>query len=245
MPVNFTKIFQDSLNFLINQKPLLITVMALFVINNLATQLILSSLQPPIAVLNDAEYRINGTSLMLTIAAHIISLLLVLWLLNLIIQISKGQAANFATALNLSLGKIIPFVVLNIISVLPISLGITSFSAPNVGIIALLSFCVGGYLFLRLFLAQFAYIIENGTIGEALKLVWLNSGKRVFPLFLLVLATYILPLLVSLQLANLGNSLFVIFLSSIITAAISIFTVVFTYRFYQLFIDKNILRKFQ
>ncbi|MGR3808106.1 hypothetical protein SAMN05660772_00839 [Pasteurella testudinis DSM 23072] len=239
MPVNFAKIFQDSWNFILNQKQMVLFFLALLVIDNLLFRSLLNSV--------DMQTDQGGrTFVFFTLAGQIVNSLLILWFLSMITFISNQQAAQLTTALSYAVKKTPVFLLLNFIIVLPFSLAAASYVANGGGsLLALLSVIIGCYLFIRLCLAPYSYVLENSSFSAALKLVWLNGIKRVLPLFLFTLLVYLLPLVITLQLAKIASSLPGSIIVAVISAAISIFTLVFTYRFYQLFIDKNILRKFQ
>lgn len=236
MPINFVKIFQDSWNFILNQRQIMLIFFAILSINNLFFHFLLN----PVDLHNPTE---QNSFLLFTIAGQLANAVLILWLLSLITLISNQQPPNLLAALSYGIKKIPIYLLLNFIIVLPFSLAATSYASLQGGsIITLLSIIVGIFLFIRLCLAPYSYVIENSSFSDALKLVWLNGVQRTLPLFIFSILVYILPLLINLQLNNLGSSVFFSLLTAIISAGISLFSLVFTYRFYQIFINKHIQR---
>ncbi|TNH03987.1 hypothetical protein [Testudinibacter sp. TR-2022] len=240
MPVNFIKIFQDSWNFILNQRQMALFFLLLLVIDNVFFRYLLNGVDP------QSEGG-GSTFLMLTVAGQVVNSLLILWFLSMITFISQQKPANLSNAFTYAVKKTPIFLLLNFLIVMPFSLAAASYVATGGGsLFALPSVLIGCYLFIRLCLAPYSYVLENSTFSQALKLVWLNgSGKRILPLFLFSLLVYLIPLIITLQLAPLASSIVMTLIVAAVSASISLFTLVFTYRFYQLFIDKNILRKFQ
>ncbi|KGQ70185.1 hypothetical protein A1D23_05975 [Chelonobacter oris] len=238
MPVNFIKIFQDSWNFMLNQRQTVLFFLVLLIIDNLFFRYLLDS---P----NLQSEETSRSVLLILLASQVVNAILVLWLLSVITLISRQQQPNLVTALSYGIKKMPFYLLLNLVIVLPFSLAAASYFNQQSSIFSLLSMLIGAYLFIRLCLAPYSYIIENSSFTEALKLVWLNGVGRVLPLFLFSLLVYLLPLLITLQLSRLAPSLLTTLGIAVISALISLFTLVFSYRFYQLFIDKTALRKFQ
>lgn len=239
MPVNFIKIFQDSWNFILNQKQLAIFFWVVLMIDNLVFRYLLSSVDPS----TDEGGR---SSIFLMFAGQVVNAMLTLWFLSVIMLISQQRQANLSEALSYAIRKIPLFLLLNFVIILPLSLAAANYIANAGGsIFTMLSVLLGVYLFIRLSLTPYSYAIENSSFSEALKLVWLNGMGRVVPLALFAVLAYLLPLIITLMLGRFPASFLTDVLVSAVSAAINIFTLVFTYRFYQLFIDKTILRKFQ
>ncbi len=236
MPVDFFKILQDSWNFILNQKQIVLFFLAIIVVDNLFFRYLLNS-----SDLQTDEGK--QTFLFLTVVGQIVNSMLVLWLLSTITLISNQRKTELMTALSYAIKKLPIFLLLNFIIVLPFSIAGASYVVnAGTGITGLLSLLVGCYLFVRLCLAPYSYVLENSSFSEAVKLIWFNGKGRTVSLFIFALLTYIAPLIITLQLGQLPPSLISSLLVALISAGISIFTLVFTYRFYQLFINKNISR---
>ena len=93
----------------------------------------------------------------------------------------------------------------------------------------------GLFFFVRLCLSPVHYIASNQSIGQSALQVWRAGVKRNGVLIIYALITYLLlPLLVNSIGAILGTS-FLSVIFGILVALFQMFILVFTYRFYSLF----------
>lgn len=93
----------------------------------------------------------------------------------------------------------------------------------------------GLFFFVRLCLSPVHYIASNQSIGQSVLQVWRAGVKRNGILIIYALITYLLlPLLVNSVGAILGTS-FLSVIFGILVALFQLFILVFTYRFYSLF----------
>ena len=101
--------------------------------------------------------------------------------------------------------------------------------------LAFVSMVFGLFFFVRLCLSPVHYIASNQSIGQTALQVWRAGVKRNGILIIYALITYLLlPLLVNSVGAILGTS-FLSVIFGILVALFQIFILVFTYRFYSLF----------
>lgn len=131
-------------------------------------------------------------------------------------------------------------VVLDIFMSLPLLFGIagvmSSFLSKNaLSPLAFVSMVFGLFFFVRLCLSPVHYIAANQSIGQSALQVWRAGIKRNGLLIIYALLTYLLlPLVVNTIGALLGSS-FLSAIVGILAALFQMFILVFTYRFYSLF----------
>ena len=131
-------------------------------------------------------------------------------------------------------------VVLDIFMSLPLLFGLadvmSSFLSKNaLSPLAFVSMVFGLFFFVRLCLSPVHYIASNQSIGQSALQVWRAGIKRNGVLIIYALLTYLLlPLVVNTIGAILGSS-FLSALVGILAALFQMFILVFTYRFYSLF----------
>ncbi len=229
MPINFTQIFQDSLNFMRNQRKTVLIFVGIFVVSQLINALVsvpMPSLgdnpNPSQQDIIDALSKVEPTAL---IGSFLFQQLLMSFIATFgiatIHHISQQNKNPINQGLMLTLRRFLGVVVLDIFISLPLLFGLadvmSSFLSKNaLSPLAFVSMVFGLFFFVRLCLSP---------VGV----------KRNSVLIIYALITYLLlPLLVNSIGAILGTS----FLSAIIgilAALFQMFILVFTYRFYSLF----------
>ena len=248
MPINFTQIFQDSLNFMRNQRKTVLIFIGIFVIAQLINQLVsvpLPSLgnnpDPSLQDIINALSKVEPTAL---IGSFLFQQLLMSFITTLgiatIHHISQQNQNPINQGLMLTLRRFLGVVVLDIFMSLPLLFGmvdvVSSFLSKNAhSPLAFVSMVFGLFFFVRLCLSPVHYIASNQSIGQSALQVWRAGAKRNGILIIYALITYLLlPLLVNSVGAILGTS-FLIVIFGILVALFQIFILVFTYRFYSLF----------
>ena len=248
MPINFTQIFQDSLNFMRNQRKTVLIFVGIFVIAQLINQLVsvpLPSLgnnpDPSLQDIINALSKVEPTAL---IGSFLFQQLLMSFITTLgiatIHHISQQNQNPINQGLMLTLRRFLGVVVLDIFMSLPLLFGmvdvVSSFLSKNAhSPLAFVSMVFGLFFFVRLCLSPVHYIASNQSIGQSALQVWHAGVKRNGILIIYALITYLLlPLLVNSVGAILGTS-FLIVIFGILVALFQIFILVFTYRFYSLF----------
>ena len=142
--------------------------------------------------------------------------------------------------LMLTLRRFLGVVVLDIFMSLPLLFGmvdvVSSFLSKNaLSPLAFVSMVLGLFFFVRLCLSPVHYIASNQSIGQSALQVWRAGIKRNGVLITYALITYLLlPLLANSIGTTLGSS-FLSVIFGILVALFQIFILVFTYRFYSLF----------
>ena len=248
MQINFTQIFQDSLNFMRNQRKTVLIFIGIFVIAQLINQLVsvpLPSLgnnpDPSLQDIINALSKVEPTAL---IGSFLFQQLLMSFITTLgiatIHHISQQNQNPINQGLMLTLRRFLGVVVLDIFMSLPLLFGmvdvVSSFLSKNVhSPLAFVSMVFGLFFFVRLCLSPVHYIASNQSIGQSALQVWRAGVKRNGILIIYALITYLLlPLLVNSVGAILGTS-FLSVIFGILVALFQIFILVFTYRFYSLF----------
>ena len=155
-------------------------------------------------------------------------------------HISQQNENPINQGLMLTLRRFLGVVVLDIFMSLPLLFGLadvmSSFLSKNVlSPLAFVSMVFGLFFFVRLCLSPVHYIASNQSIGQSALQVWRAGIKRNGVLIIYALLTYLLlPLVVNTIGAILGSS-FLSALVGILAALFQMFILVFTYRFYSLF----------
>ena len=248
MPINFTQIFQDSLNFMRNQRKTVLIFVGIFVVSQLINALVsvpIPSLgdnpNPSLQDIIDALSKVEPTAL---IGSFLFQQLLMSFIATLgiatIHHISQQNQNPINQGLMLTLRRFLGVVVLDIFMSLPLLFGIadvmSSFLSKNaLSPLAFVSMLLGLFFFVRLCLSPVHYIASNQSIGQSALQVWRAGIKRNGVLITYALITYLLlPLLANSIGITLGTS-FLSVIFGILVALFQLFILVFTYRFYSLF----------
>ena len=248
MQINFTQIFQDSLNFMRNQRKTVLIFVGIFVVSQLINALVsvpMPSLgdnpNPSLQDIIDALSKVEPTAL---IGSFLFQQLLMSFIATLgiatIHHISQQNQNPINQGLMLTLRRFLGVVVLDIFMSLPLLFGIadvmSSFLSKNaLSPLAFVSMVLGLFFFVRLCLSPVHYIASNQSIGQSALQVWRAGIKRNGVLITYALITYLLlPLLANSISTTLGTS-FLSVIFGILVALFQIFILVFTYRFYSLF----------
>ncbi|TCP95730.1 hypothetical protein EDC44_1079 [Cricetibacter osteomyelitidis] len=266
MNINFTQIFQDSWNFIRNQRRFTLSFMLIFVAVLIIFQLILGYMQPIIfkevseqfAVMTQnipAEAKaqleaINGNdstqSVLLSLAMithpRMLAILISSQVINSFVitcgiiavhQISRLQPFSLSMAFARGLQCFLGVLAINIIVLMPIGLG-AAFAVGGNALGSLLML-VGIYIFIRLCLAYFVYLIENKSIFEAIRFTWQKTQKGFGSLFIFFLLAYVVLTMLHSQLSVLDDNIVLLFIGMVLSAFLHLFSIIFSYRFYTLF----------
>ncbi|WP_032092969.1 hypothetical protein [Necropsobacter rosorum] len=254
MPINFTQIFQDSWNFMRNQQKITLQFSAFFfvvafAVNLLASNLLPANIMPDEAGSNAADLEVVGN---LMLSKDIVVLGVVQVLLNLFIscwgimtfhQLSERRRLPLGQTLNMTAKRFAGVFFINLIIVFPLVIGLAESLVALIGknapsLFSVFTITLGIFIFIRLNLATVHYLITQTGLAQTLKVIWLSGFKRTGVLFIYCLLIYFaLPLIVRNIAALSDNMLFDIVISFIISA-INVFSLIFSYRFYTLFMQK-------
>lgn len=251
MSINFTTIFQDSWNFVRNKQQLTLTFSLAFLLTSLCFDfLIIPNLAPPLNTESDELANALGMkgvgtdfvmySFIYQLAIFIISH----WCLVAIHQISQGQMFNLGGSFTFLLRRLIGVLLINIILLVPVVIGVSDvlfslLSNRQPSIISAISLALGLYLYVRFCLAGVHYLVTQNNFNQTLKATWYAGIKRGLLLFVYCLFVYILLPFLFRNLSALGNHFILNIIVSALMSFITVFSLVFTYRFYSVFMQKR------
>lgn len=198
---------------------------------------------------NAADLEVVGN---LMLSKDIVVLGVVQVLLNLFIscwgimtfhQLSERRRLPLGQTLNMTAKRFAGVFFINLIIVFPLVIGLAESLVALIGknapsLFSVFTITLGIFIFIRLNLATVHYLITQTGLAQTLKVIWLSGFKRTGVLFIYCLLIYFaLPLIVRNIAALSDNMLFDIVISFIISA-INVFSLIFSYRFYTLFMQK-------
>lgn len=235
MPINFPQLLQDSWNFIRNRRQFSLTAMGLLLAIQLLATFVLSNF-----MVSDSAVSLLP-SFLIGIGNIFISVLLVL---N-INDINAGTFQSFFQNTSKALAKLLPAISLNIIMVLPLSFGVSSILFSNISgsgasIFSLPLSAIGIFVFVRLNLAIYVFLVENYRVGQAVKFMWQLAKGKMAALFAYTLLADLLPILITALVGRLGDNIGIMVLSFVISAFLSLFTTILGFRFYQTIRPKTV-----
>ena len=235
MPINFPQLLQDSWNFIRNRRQFSLTAMGLLLAIQLLATFVLSNFMVSASAVSLLP------SLLIGIGNIFISVLLVL---N-INDINAGIFQSFFQNTSKALAKLLPAISLNIIMVLPLSFGMSSILFSNISgsgasIFSLPLSAIGIFVFVRLNLAIYVFLVENYRVGQAVKFMWQLAKGKMAALFAYTLLANLLPILITTLVGRLGDNVAIMVLSFVISAFLSLFTTILGFRFYQTIRPKTV-----
>ena len=235
MPINFPQLLQDSWNFIRNRRQFSLTAIGLL----LAIQLLATFVLTNLMASNSTASLLP--SLLIGIGNIFISVLLVL---N-INDINAGTFQSFFQNTGKALTKLLPAILLYIIMGLPLSFGMSSILFGNISgnganIFSLPLLAIGIFVFVRLNLSTYVFLVENYRVGQAVKFMWQLAKGKMAVLFAYTLLANLLPILIAALVGRLGDNVAIMVLSFMISAFLSLFTTIFGFRFYQTIRPKTV-----
>lgn len=228
MPISFPQLLQDSWNFIRNRRQFSLTAIGLL----LAIQLLATFVLTNLMASNSTASLLP--SLLIGIGNIFISVLLVL---N-INDINAGTFQSFFQNTGKALTKLLPAILLYIIMGLPLSFAMSSILFGNISgsganIFSLPLLAIGIFVFVRLNLSTYVFLVENYRVGQAVKFMWQLAKGKMAVLFAYTLLANLLPILIAALVGRLGDNVAIMVLSFMISAFLSLFTTIFGFRFYQ------------
>ena len=228
MPISFPQLLQDSWNFIRNRSQFSLTAIGLL----LAIQLLATFVLANLMASNSTASLLP--SLLIGIGNIFISVLLVL---N-INDINSGTFQSFFQNTGKALTKLLPAILLYIIMGLPLSFAMSSILFGNISgsganIFSLPLLAIGIFVFVRLNLSTYVFLVENYRVGQAVKFMWQLAKGKMAVLFAYTLLANLLPILIAALVGRLGDNVAIMVLSFMISAFLSLFTTIFGFRFYQ------------
>lgn len=254
MPINFTQIFQDSWNFMRNQPKITIQFIMLFFISSLATSLLIPSGATPADLAVNEQTGANElqaliiqadtTNSVAMLIQVVFTMFLSVWGTVTIHQLSQRANPALSQTFTMALKRFSGVLLINILTTALIAIGllkafIAILTNTPPSIISLLSIVFGVFIFIRLCLATVHYVITPISLKNALAESWQAGIKRTFPLFIYCVIIYFaLPLLIK-NLAVISSNMIFDVLVMLLIAVFNMFSLIFTYRFYTLFMPKK------
>ena len=235
MPINFPQLLQDSWNFIRNRRQFSLTAMGLLLAIQLLATFVLSNFMVSASAVSLLP------SLLIGIGNIFISVLLVLNINDINVGIFQSFFQNTSKAL----AKLPPAISLYIIMVLPLSFGMSSILFSNISgsgasIFSLPLSAIGIFVFVRLNLAIYVFLVENYRVGQAVKFMWQLAKGKMAALFAYTLLANLLPILITALVGRLGDNVAIMMLSFVISAFLSLFTTILGFRFYQTIRPKTV-----
>lgn len=243
MPIKFSALFQDTWNFIRNRPHFVVYAVICLAGLQIAISLLFPKLQLDLqAVQNSPEiaqqamFRNLLPSLLSLFAVTFINVLLIL---N-IKAINHGQYGHFFQPLFQSSRRFIPVTLLSFLQFFPLSIGgsFLLMLGPEAGLIALPLMITGLFVFIKLNLVIYAYLLEEPPlgIGQTLRFTWTMSRGHMMPLISFCALIYAFPMVLSgvlnvihTALGDLVGNMIV----QLLSAFINLLVTIFSFRFYQ------------
>ncbi|OBW92839.1 hypothetical protein [Gallibacterium salpingitidis] len=245
MSINFVRILQESGYFVRNRYPIVVTFTVLYALNTLIFQLIMEA-NGGLQQLQTTPEQIPSSVIFASFFNLILSVIFNMWFILTIDQVSTNRITDIFSCIPTVLQKLLGFICYNcllILAVMPFIMGI-SIGAVSGGITLFIGGVVcllaSGYLLTRFALLPYAYLLEPGRKGLRSLYQLVNRRPQAKVMVVYLLLVYLVPMLLSnLLVGLLGANLLV--LSTLVTAFINLFSLIFAYRFYRIFIKTTAL----
>lgn len=247
MPINFTALFQDSWNFMRNQTTLVYRFIFIYALFSLGSYFLSSEMlgNSEITHIANPEQTINIEDIGIFYLLQSTSFLFLnCWAMLSVHQISQYQGFNLQQSFSKTLAKFIGVVALTVLLLLPlwiISFDILSaiLTKRSPSSFALPGIIIAIFVFIRLFLAPTAYLLDDQKWSKAIGYIWKSGTKRTGTLLLFCLLTQFVFGLITQQINALAaTNLVLTLIAAILLAGINLFNLILTYRFYTLFTQK-------
>lgn len=237
MSIKFVPLLQESANFLRNQRAFSLTAFVVLFLIQLAHLFVTPQVEANAEV--SAEMAFFNP---FTLVFAALNLLMTILLILNILDINQGNYRHFFQNITQSFLRFIPIAMLTLIMVLPLSIGVsTAMVAGKSGdsglnLILLPAMATGIYIFIKLCLIPYAYLIEKPqmTFLQTLKFTWTLSRGKMLPLLLYVVFIYLFQNMLSAIVMSAFQKIGVFFALPI-TTLIELFMTIFGFRFYQVY----------
>lgn len=250
MNINFTQIFQDCWNFMRNQKKITQQFIFFFFISSLIFYFLLTAVvpMPEISQANGQNLplpnNISAEFLVIGVAQQLVSLFISSWGILTFHRISIQQQNPLNQSAVLTLQRFAGVVAISVIGFIPLMIGVVEslfaiLQGQSPSILSLVAMLLGFFIFVRLSLASTEYLIQPVSIMQALKNSWLSGVKRAAPLFIYCLLIYVVLPFVVRRISSLSDNLVFDVVMLFLSAVVGVFSLLFTYRFYTLFMRKD------
>ncbi|QLB21342.1 hypothetical protein A6B43_07320 [Vespertiliibacter pulmonis] len=237
MPIRFPQLLQDSWNFMRNHTQFsLFGFLLLLLLQGSMTFFAYQVPEPSQDLVSqDVVEQVVIAQFLPTIIAAIATIFINVLLILNINTIIAGHYSHFFTNLGQTVKYFFPALWLNIIMILPVSIGVAG-ALSGTGSFLILPLFVGSmFIFIRLCLVVFVYIIEQPqkNISESLRFIWqLGRGKMRW-LMLFCLLSYLFPGGINILLSKILPEMLTAIILPLLTSAINLYLIIFGFRFYQ------------
>lgn len=237
MPIRFPQLLQDSWNFMRNHTQFSLFGFLLLLLLQLGMGYFAYQMPDPSQNLENQEtlQQVALSQFLPTIIAAVITVFVNVLLILNIKAIVTGSYSHFFTNLGLAVKYFFPALWLNIIMVLPVSIGVAGTLSGTGSFLVLPLFVGAMFIFIRLCLVVFAYIIEQPqkNTSESLRAMWQLGRGKMGLLILFCLLSYLFPGGVNLLLLKILPETATVIISPIFSSAINLYLIIFGFRFYQ------------
>lgn len=229
MPFNFIKILSESAHFISNRMSTVVTFVGLFTLSNVAIDLLIRP------TLTGTVQNTQDINIALLIFSALFDAFITVWFLCSVHFASMSNKTLNTSSFALAIKRFLGYVVLVTIIVIPLSITAATSLTGSVGFLTIISLFIGIYIYLRLCLAPYAYVLDGLSFTNALKFVWLTSFKYLLPLLGFVVITQLIPMGIANVISHIFKGSVGEIIISIISAIIKTYIVIFTYRFYSIY----------
>ncbi|WP_373766454.1 hypothetical protein [Glaesserella sp.] len=239
MPIKFPDLLQDSWNFMRNQLPFSLFSVGLLMILQLTSHYIM----PKSAVPQHVQSLDASGLLILILPAILFALLNILANALIILNIkaiNDGGYQHFFRHIGDAVKVFLPLMLINIVMVLPLSIGVSfggTVGQADAGLaILILPLMLSGiYIFVKLNLAPYAYLVEEPRmrVSETLKFTWGLTRGKMSMMFLFCLIAYVMPILLGAMIGRINEPTGL--LVALFSGLVGTFTAIFAFRFYQVY----------
>ena len=251
MKINFTQLFVDSWNFVRNKPKFLLQFSLLFTVETIvASYLLVNAIPENLTSISLNQLDINSihlpSQIYLLIFLHFLcNLFLFSWAILDIYLFSYNQSLSINQKIQRILQRLPGLFAIIILIILPLIVSIlevslAAFTHSNLSFVSILSFILGIVIFVRFCLTFVDYLVRNISIFQCLQQQWRQGIKNSSNLFLFCLINYFFFSFVMQLIMSLSNgSTFMEVVLHLICSAIYVFSIIFTYRFYSIFMQNG------
>ncbi|OOS00696.1 hypothetical protein B0186_05825 [Canicola haemoglobinophilus] len=250
--INFTHIFQDCWNFMRNQQKITLQFTALFFVTSIFTVFFTQPSQIQALELSETmpassmdNLQISKYLIMLGLLQVLLKIFISAWGTATIHQLSQHFQAQLSHSFTIAAKRLLGLVLINILISIPLGIGaseilVSTMTHKSPSVFSLIAVALGIFVFVRLNLLNVHYLIHNQSFNQSLRTMWQSGIKRTQHLFLYTLISYIaLPLLLRQFSLWVGNNLLMEILITAIISLADVFLLIFTYRFYTIFMQQK------
>ncbi len=253
MSINFTAIFQDSLNFVRNKAKFILTLSLIYTILFFANDFLLAkqlninlatTFNSTVYAKDQFETLLSPSLLFILLIGLFLRIIFYAFTILRIQQITYQPDAKLTTLFSILLKKIPALIGVKLIVWLPLGIGtmgglmaaMQGKASFNFTILSFLSI----FFAIRLNLAMVNCLVTNDGIINSLRHIWKLGKKQNLNMFLFFLLNYIVLESVSgFLVMYLNKTLFTLSIAYYLTSIIYIFSLIFSYRFYTRFTQFN------